>query len=86
MTTTDFTTYTATQQSSIACPIFTYNALVQFVIDYKWIFGSIVLAVGIFLAFFGRKLFTVAIFIVGTVVVAFLILIIFYSTFLSDKT
>jgi hypothetical protein len=44
------------------------------------------LGVGIFLAFFGRKLFTAAIFVVGTVVVAFLILIIFYSTFLSDKT
>jgi hypothetical protein len=42
--------------------------------------------IGLFLAFLGRKLFSAAIFIVGAIIVTGLILIIFYSTFLSDST
>jgi hypothetical protein len=44
------------------------------------------MAIGLFLTFLGRKIFNVAIFIVGTIVVSGLILIIFYSTFLADNT
>jgi len=54
--------------------------------DYKWLWGSVFIVMGCFLAFFGRKLFTAALFIVAAVVFSGLILIIFYSTFLSDAS
>lgn len=41
---------------------------------------------GIFLGFFGRKLFKAAIFMVTTVFVVFGILLLFYTTFLDDTT
>jgi hypothetical protein len=44
------------------------------------------MVLGILIAFFGRYLLKGVVFIAGTVFVCFLILIIFYSTFLSDKT
>lgn len=53
---------------------------------YKYLWGSLFIVVGIFLAFLGRKLFNVAVFIIAAVVSAGLILIIFYSTFLEKKT
>lgn len=53
--------------------------------QYKWIWGTVFILVGLFLAFLGRKLFTVAIFIVASMIVTGLILVIFYSTFLSDN-
>lgn len=71
--------------TSEACPIYTYNALVQFVMAYKYLWGSVFIIMGIFLAFFGRKLFTAALFIVGAMVFIGLILVVFYSTFLSDS-
>ena len=82
----DGTTYSTSQTSSMACPVFTYNAFVQFVIEFKYIWGPIIIVVGLFLGFLGRKLFNVAVFIVGTIVVSGLILIIFYGTFLKDNT
>lgn len=79
-------TYETYQESTIACPIFTYNALIQFVQDYNWCFGTGFIVIGLFLAFLGRKMFNVALFIVATIIVAGLILFIFYATFLSDNT
>lgn len=79
-------TYTTTQTSYEACPVFTYNALIQFIQDYKYIFGFIFIGIGIFLGFFGRKIINAAVFIVVALIVTGLILIIFYSTFLSDNT
>ena len=43
--------------NAAACPIYTYNALVQFVLEYKYLWGSVFILMGVFLAFFGRKLF-----------------------------
>ena len=54
--------------------------------QYKYLWGTAFIVVGLFLAFLGRKLFTVAVFVVATIIVAGVILVIFYSTFLSDKT
>lgn len=78
--------FTTTQSSALACPLFTANALIQFIDEYKWIFGIVFIVVGLFFAFFGFKLFQIALFIVGTVVVSFLILFIFYATFLKENT
>jgi hypothetical protein len=44
------------------------------------------MVLGIFLAFFGRYLLKAAVFIAGTILIAFIILVVFYATFLSDKT
>ena len=54
--------------------------------QYSYIFGAVCIVIGLFLAFLGRKLFTVALFICATILTAGLILIIFYATFLSDNT
>lgn len=62
------------------------NALIQFVDEYWWIFGPSFIAVGIFFAFVGFKLFQIALFIVATIVIAGLLLFVFYSTFLNDNT
>ena len=70
----------------MACPVFTMNALIQFIDQYKFIFGFSFIGLGIFFAIFGFKLFQIALFIVATMVIAFLILFIFYATFLSDNT
>lgn len=83
LTTTSYGWFT-TQTSSQACPIFTLNAFFVFVEDYKWVFGGIFLLIGIFLNFFGKKLFTATVFIASTVFVCFFIMIIFYTTFLKD--
>jgi len=79
-------TYETYQTSSMACPVFTANAFLQFVQDYAWCFGTAFIVLGLFLAFLGRKLFNVAIFMVATIVVAGLILFIFYATCLSTNT
>lgn len=70
----------------MACPVFTVNALIQFVDEYAWLFGTGFIVIGLFLAFLGKKLFNFALFIVTTLIVAGLILFIFYATFLQDNT
>lgn len=79
-------TFTTYQESDQACPIYTMNAFFQLIAKYKWIFGAVFLGIGGFLTFLGKKLFTGAIFIVSAVVVCFFIMLIFYSTFLTDNT
>lgn len=72
--------------NSESCPVYTYNALVQYIAKFKYLWGSIFILLGVFLAFFGRKLFTFALFIVAAMITVGVILIIFYSTFLADTT
>jgi hypothetical protein len=62
------------------------NAFIQFVDQYAWMFGTGFIVIGLFLAFLGRKLFNVAVFIVTTMIVTGLILFIFYATFLESNT
>jgi len=62
------------------------NAFIQFIDTYKAFWGAAFIILGVFLAFFGRYLLKVAVFIAGTVLITFLILVIFYATFLSNNT
>lgn len=62
------------------------NALWTFLDDYSYIWGALFIIAGIFLAFFGRKLFTAAVFLVTAILVVFAILLLFYTTFLKDTT
>lgn len=78
--------YYATQKSELGCGVFTANALIQFVDEYSWFFGIGFIVLGVFFGLMGLKLFNVALFLVGTIVVAGLILFIFYASFLQDNT
>lgn len=79
-------TYYSSQSSNYACPVFTANALVQFLDEYKFVFGFLFIGIGLFMAVLGFKLFQAALFIVVTIVVSFLLMFIFYATFLSANT
>jgi uncharacterized membrane protein HdeD (DUF308 family) len=68
------------------CPIFSLNALTQFLQKYYWLFGTILLVVGVFLTFFGRKLFVFTVFIIGAALTVCGIMILFYTTFLKATT
>jgi len=68
------------------CPVYSLNAFWQFIEDYKWFWGSALIIVGIPLCLFGRKLFAVTLFLIGTIITMTVFLLVFYSTFLKDDT
>lgn len=72
--------------SSNVCSKFDLNALWQFLDDYSYIWGVLFIVGGIFLCFFGRKLFKGAVFMVSALLTVFAILLLFYTTFLKDTT
>ena len=72
--------------SKDACPAFTSNALWEFMKQYQYLWGAAFIVVGLFLALFGLKLFGIAIVVITTFVTCFLLLLAFYSLFLSDDT
>ena len=94
LTTTDLQTvagntgcnYSTTVTSSNVCPSFDLNALWTFLDEYSYIWGVLFIVGGIFLGFFGRKLFSAAVFMVTAILVVFAILLLFYTTFLEDTT
>ena len=79
-------TFNTTLTADFVCPVFNTNSLVEWIQDNKWLFGSILIVVGFFLGLFGQRLFSITLFIVGTLATVFLIWILFYSTFLSSST
>lgn len=78
--------YTTTLTSANVCSTFDLNALWIFLDEYSYIWGVMFIVGGIFLGFFGRKLFKAAIFMVTAILVVFAILLLFYTTFLKDTT
>ena len=78
--------YTTTMTSAQVCPSFDLNALWDFMDQYSYIWGVLFIVGGIFLGFFGRKLFKAAIFTVTAIIVVFAILLLFYTTFLKSTT
>jgi len=68
------------------CPVYSLNALTDFLSKYYWLFGSFLLIFGTFLTFFGRKLFIFTVFLVGAMLTVFAVMILFYSTFLKSTT
>jgi hypothetical protein len=53
---------------------------------YGSVFSILAIITGLFFTYFGRKLFMVALFLVGLVMTVFVILLVFYSTFLRAET
>lgn len=75
------------QFSSIAgCSDTSLNALWQWIDQYKWAIFAILVVIGFFICFFGRRLFKPVIFICGVLLVLVLAWAIFYTTFLSENT
>lgn len=78
--------YETTLTSKQVCATFDMNALWEFMEKYDYLWGALLIVGGIFLAFFGKKLFLYAIFMVTAIFVVFAILLLFYTTFLEDTT
>lgn len=62
------------------------NALWEFLGQYSWLWGAVFIVLGGFLCFLGRKLFSFTLFCIGTLITCAVILLVFYGTFLNDKT
>lgn len=54
--------------------------------DNKWVTFSVFIVIGFIVCFFGRKLYKPVFFIAGCLATVFIILLIFYSTFLTSNT
>jgi len=78
--------YSTYQKSKANCSIYSLNALWTFMQEYSWLWGAILMVIGVPLCLLGRKLFSLTLFLIGTLVTMTLILLLFYSTFLTDKT
>jgi len=75
-----------TMTSSSVCSVYSIGAFMQLFETYWWLFGTICLVSGFFLALFGRALLRIVLFIIGLFGTVFLVIVIFYSTFLNDQT
>jgi len=68
-----------------ACEVLSINGLWEFFDQYKDFFGIVYIVLGIFMTFFGRKLFLAAVFICALIITVFGILLLCYGTFLSTN-
>jgi len=84
--TTDPSNPKITITSTAGCPAGQLNAIWQWIEDSKWAVFVILVVLGLFIGFFGRKMFKPVLFIAGVVVAVALVLLIFYSTFLKSNT
>ena len=78
--------YTTTLTGNLACPVWSMNAFFEFVQEYNWLFALILIGIGLPFCFFGRKLFSCIVFVVGIMVTVAFIMLLFYSTFLKSDT
>jgi hypothetical protein len=46
----------------MACPVFTMDAFSQFIHEYRWLWGAVLIAIGVVLAFFGNRFVNFVIF------------------------
>lgn len=78
--------FETTMTSKLACPVYSLNSLWEWMNEYYWLWGAILIFIGFFLGLFGQKLFSVTLFLIGTIVTVAFVWLLFYSTFLSDAT
>lgn len=62
------------------------NALWTFLSNYSYLFGAILIGLGFFINFFGRKLFKPVIFLLGMLAFVAVSLLFFYSIFFNQNT
>ena len=63
------------------CYKFSFNQLTQFFMDNEWLWGAILIIVGLFLAFFGNQFVNAVIFIVVSVAVVIILASVFFQLF-----
>ena len=74
--------------SGAGCAAVDLNSIFAILDKYSYLWGGIMIAIGIFSTFFGRALFKFAIFIITFYVVTFVLIFVLYSLFLynDDRT
>lgn len=78
--------YSTTLTGKQACPTVDLNAIWDFISSYSWLWGAGMIIAGIMLCAFGRKLFSVCIFLATACIVIFAIMLLFYTLFLKSTT
>jgi len=76
--------YETTMTSKNNCAVYQMNALFAWLDQYKWLWGACAIVIGFFIGLFGQKLFSLTLFIIGTLSTVCLVWLLFYSTFLSS--
>jgi hypothetical protein len=72
-----------TIRSSTGCAT---DAFWTWITNNKWVMFAISIVIGFIVCFFGRKLWKPLFFLTGVLLTVFLVVIIFYTTFLNDQT
>ena len=68
---------------SSACYEWSYNPLMRYLEYNRWVFGIVLIAVGVAIGLFGKKLFKPTICLVGTIAFAVITSLFIFSVFLS---
>lgn len=72
--------------SGAGCPAFDLNEVFNMLEKYRFLWGLILLFIGLVMTFFGRKLIKYVVFIVIFIIVALGFLLLFYTLFLKDNS
>jgi len=65
-------------KSKNGCPVFSMNKFFRFMQKYYYLWGAMLIILGIFLAFFGNKFVNVVIYIMGACAVFFIVAALFF--------
>jgi len=84
--TADFNNITIFAQSENACTSFSPSLICDFVAKYEFLFVPVFIIMGLFVCFFGLKMFRPTLFIAATCASFFLLLIFFFAVFVNYTT
>jgi hypothetical protein len=65
--------------SQAGCPAFDINHIFDFIYNYRFVFGGILIVIGLFTLFFGIQMMHVTVFSVASVSFTFLILLLLFK-------
>ena len=71
---------------SKACPIVSADGLSTWIDEYWYLWGGVMMILGAFMAFLGRKLFQVTIFVCGMAFTTYVLMMCFYAWFFTSET
>jgi len=72
--------------SQAGCPAFDINHIFNFIYQYRFLFGGLLVVVGLFTLFFGLQMMHISVFSVASVSVTFLFLLLIFKLIDSEKT
>jgi len=70
-------------ESKQGCAVFSMSKFISFLKEYYYLWGAILIVLGIFLAFFGNKFVTVVIYVVAMIAIFLVLTGLFFELFLS---